>query len=325
MSTNRPGDQTQTAAELQLEWDANPRWDGVRRDYTADDVIALRGPVREERTLAQRGAERLWDDIQQNTGTAFAPQEDPQWSAALGALTGNQAVQQVRAGLKAIYLSAAGRSPPTRTSAARPTPTSRSTRRTRCRPSCAASTTRCCAPARSSRATGAAGSRDWMAPIVADAEAGFGGPLNAYELMHQMIEAGAAGVHWEDQLASEKKCGHMGGKVLIPTSQHIRTHQRGAARGGCRRRADRSSSPAPTRSPRPCSRATTTSATSRSSRASAPPRASTRCRTASSRSSPAASPTPSTPTCSGSSRPSPTSTSHAASPRPCTRSSRASG
>ncbi len=104
MSTNRPGDQTQTAAELQLEWDANPRWDDVRRDYTADDVIALRGPVREERTLASRGAEKLWQDIQQNTGTAFAPQEEPQWSAALGALTGNQAVQQVRAGLKAIYL-----------------------------------------------------------------------------------------------------------------------------------------------------------------------------------------------------------------------------
>jgi isocitrate lyase len=104
-TTDRPGDQTQTAAELQLEWDADPRWEGVRRDYTAEDVIALRGPVREERTLAKRGAEKLWEDIQRNTGTAFAPQEDPQWSAALGALTGNQAVQQVRAGLKAIYLS----------------------------------------------------------------------------------------------------------------------------------------------------------------------------------------------------------------------------
>src|SRR4029450_7485101 len=105
MSTNRPGAQPPTLADPHLEWAATPRGDGVRRDYTADDVIALRGPVREERTLAKRGAEKLWQDIQQNTGTAFAPQEDPQWSAALGALTGNQAVQQVRAGLKAIYLS----------------------------------------------------------------------------------------------------------------------------------------------------------------------------------------------------------------------------
>jgi isocitrate lyase len=99
MSTNRPGDQTQTAAELQLEWDADPRWEGVKRDYTAEDVIALRGPVREERTLARRGAEKLWENIQKNTGTAFERMEDPEWSAALGALTGNQAVQQVRAGL----------------------------------------------------------------------------------------------------------------------------------------------------------------------------------------------------------------------------------
>jgi isocitrate lyase len=237
-TTNRPGDQTQTAAELQLEWDADPRWEGVRRDYTAEDVIALRGPVREERTLARRGSERLWEDLQRNTGTAFAPQEDPQWSAALGALTGNQAVQQVRAGLKAIYLSGwqvaadanlSGQTYPDQSLyPANSVPAVvRRINNALLRagqiehPSTGSGT----GPSTGSgtEQTGSGTEKDWMAPIVADAEAGFGGPLNAYELMHQMIEAGAAGVHWEDQLASEKKCGHMGGKVLIPTSQHIRT------------------------------------------------------------------------------------------------------
>lgn len=225
MSTNRPGDQTQTAAELQLEWDANPRWDGVRRDYSADDVIALRGPVREERTLAKRGAEKLWQDIQQNTGTAFAPQEDPQWSAALGALTGNQAVQQVRAGLKAIYLS--GWQVAADANLSGQTYPDQSLYPANSVPAVVRRINNALLRAgqieQDSVSTGSTSVKDWMAPIVADAEAGFGGPLNAYELMHQMIEAGAAGVHWEDQLASEKKCGHMGGKVLIPTGQHIRT------------------------------------------------------------------------------------------------------
>jgi len=218
-TTNRPGDQTQTAAELQLEWDANPRWDGVRRDYTAEDVIALRGPVREERTLAKRGAEKLWQDIQQNTGTAFAPQEDPQWSAALGALTGNQAVQQVRAGLKAIYLS--GWQVAADANLSGQTYPDQSLYPANSVPAVVRRINN--ALLRAGQIEQGTDDRDWMAPIVADAEAGFGGPLNAYELMGQMIEAGAAGVHWEDQLASEKKCGHMGGKVLIPTSQHIRT------------------------------------------------------------------------------------------------------
>ncbi|WP_350347833.1 isocitrate lyase [Agromyces sp. G08B096] len=227
MSTTRPGDQTQTAAELQLEWDADPRWEGVRRDYTAEDVIALRGPVREERTLARRGAERLWEQIQRNTGTAFERMEDPEWSAALGALTGNQAVQQVRAGLKAIYLSGwqvaadanlSGQTYPDQSLYPANSVPAVVRRINNALLRAGQIETDASQPGASSVHGG-----DWMAPIVADAEAGFGGPLNAYELMHQMIEAGAAGVHWEDQLASEKKCGHMGGKVLIPTSQHIRT------------------------------------------------------------------------------------------------------
>ena len=201
---NRPGDQTQTAAQLETEWKTDARWNGVTRDYSAADVIALRGPVREERTLAQRGAASLWSLI-----------HNEEWVPALGALTGNQAVQQVRAGLKAIYLSGwqvaadanlSGQTYPDQ--------------------SLYPSNSVPAVVRRINNAllrTGQIEERDFTVPIVADAEAGFGGPLNAYELMHSMIEAGAAGVHWEDQLASEKKCGHMGGKVLVPTSQHVRT------------------------------------------------------------------------------------------------------
>lgn len=214
MSDFKHGDQIQTAAELQAEWDNNPRWAGIKRDYTAEDVIKLRGPVREERTLAKRGADKLWDLIQKN--------DDPnEWISALGALTGNQAVQQIRAGLKAIYLS--GWQVAADANLSGQTYPDQSLYPANSVPAVVRRINN--ALMRSAQIEFSEGNleRDWMAPIVADAEAGFGGPLNAYELMSQMIEAGAAGVHWEDQLASEKKCGHMGGKVLVPTSQHVRT------------------------------------------------------------------------------------------------------
>ncbi|WP_119697195.1 isocitrate lyase [Microbacterium halotolerans] len=209
-TSNRPGSQTQTAEELQLEWDADPRWTGVARDYTAADVIRIRGSVREDPTLARRGAERLWDRL--TTGD---------YVRALGALTGNQAVQQVRAGLEAIYLS--GWQVAADANLSGQTYPDQSLYPANSVPAVVRRINN--ALMRQDQLESADGSlsRDWLAPIVADAEAGFGGPLNAYELAHGMIQAGAAGIHWEDQLASEKKCGHLGGKVLVPTSQHIRT------------------------------------------------------------------------------------------------------
>jgi isocitrate lyase len=209
----RPGDQTQTAAELETEWKTSARWNGVQRDYTAEDVIALRGSVAEEHTLARRGAENLWNLINR-------PSEG-EWVAALGALTGNQAVQQVRAGLKAIYLS--GWQVAADANLSGQTYPDQSLYPANSVPSVVRRINNALLRADQIETTEGNTGTDWLAPIVADAEAGFGGPLNAYELMSSMIAAGAAGVHWEDQLASEKKCGHMGGKVLVPTSQHIRT------------------------------------------------------------------------------------------------------
>jgi isocitrate lyase len=219
----RPGDQTQTAAELETEWKTSARWNGIQRDYTAEDVIALRGSVAEEHTLAKRGAENLWNLI-----------HSEEWVPALGALTGNQAVQQVRAGLKAIYLSGwqvaadanlSGQTYPDQSLyPANSVPSVvRRINNALLRADQIDTTERASTSSASGFSEPVEGRTDWLAPIVADAEAGFGGPLNAYELMGSMIAAGAAGVHWEDQLASEKKCGHMGGKVLVPTSQHIRT------------------------------------------------------------------------------------------------------
>jgi len=206
----RTGDQTQTAAQLENEWKTDARWNGIQREYTAEDVVALRGTVREERTLARRGAENLWRLI-----------HEEEWVPALGALTGNQAVQQVRAGLKAIYLS--GWQVAADANLSGQTYPDQSLYPANSVPAVVRRINNALLRADQIEHSEGGSGTDWLAPIVADAEAGFGGPLNAYELMSSMIEAGAAGVHWEDQLASEKKCGHMGGKVLIPTSQHIRT------------------------------------------------------------------------------------------------------
>ena len=206
-----PGDQRQTAEELEREWATDPRWAGVRRDWTGQDVLALRGSVREESTLALRGAQRLWDLLHTRD-----------WVPALGALTGNQAVQQVRAGLEAIYLS--GWQVAADANLSGQTYPDQSLYPANSVPAVVRRINNALLRAdqieTSERGTT---TRDWLAPIVADAEAGFGGPLNAYELMSSMITAGAAGVHFEDQLAAEKKCGHLGGKVLVPTSQHVRT------------------------------------------------------------------------------------------------------
>jgi len=207
----RPGDETQTAAELETSWKTEARWNGITRDYSAHDVVALRGTVREQHTLASRGADTLWNLLQTE-----------EWVPALGALTGNQAVQQVRAGLKAIYLS--GWQVAADANLSGQTYPDQSLYPANSVPAVVRRINNALLRAdQIDASTGSATATDWLAPIVADAEAGFGGPLNAYELMRSMIEAGAAGVHWEDQLASEKKCGHMGGKVLVPTRQHIRT------------------------------------------------------------------------------------------------------
>src|SRR4051794_7719835 len=196
--------------KLEHEWEFTPRWEGVTRDYSADDVLRLRGSIEIRQTLAELGAERLWQLLH----------EEP-YVSALGALTGNQAIQQVRAGLKAIYLSGwqvaadanlAGQMYPDQSlypANSVPQVVKRINQ----------------ALQRADQIDHSEGKHEtyWFAPIVADAEAGFGGSLNAFELMKAMIEAGAAAVHFEDQLASEKKCGHLGGKVLVPTSQFIRT------------------------------------------------------------------------------------------------------
>ncbi len=198
----------QEIAALKKDWAENPRWSGVKRPYAAEDVVRLRGSLPIEYTLARRGAEKLWSLC-----------SNEPFINALGALTGNQAMQQVKAGLKAIYLSGwqvAGDAndslqmyPDQSLYAVSSVPTV--VRRIN-------NTLR-----RADQLHWAEGNHhvDWFAPIVADAEAGFGGVLNAHELMKAMIEAGAAGVHFEDQLAAAKKCGHLGGKVLVPTQEAV--------------------------------------------------------------------------------------------------------
>ncbi|GAB2687493.1 isocitrate lyase [Saccharopolyspora gloriosae] len=218
----QPGTRQQAikaAEELQHDWDTNPRWKGIERTHTAADVVRLRGSVQEEQTLARNGAERLWNLL-----------HETDYINSLGAMTGNQAVQQVRAGLKAIYLSGwqvaadanlAGETYPDQSLyPANSVPQVVRRINNALKRADQISWSEALDP--ETEETDSEPTQ-WMAPIVADAEAGFGGVLNAYELMKGMIQAGAAGVHWEDQLASEKKCGHLGGKVLIPTSQHVKT------------------------------------------------------------------------------------------------------
>ena len=206
---------SQQAASLTKEWETDPRWADIKRNYTAEDVIRLRGSITEEHTLARRGATRLWEQL--HTEDAVR---------ALGAITGNQAVEQVKAGLQAIYLSGwqvaadgnlAGQTYPDQSLY----PVNSVPQMVRRINNALLRADQISWSERS--ADSSAPRTNWLAPIVADAEAGFGGALNAFELMKSMIAAGAAGVHYEDQLASEKKCGHLGGKVLIPTGQHIKT------------------------------------------------------------------------------------------------------
>jgi isocitrate lyase len=199
----------QRAKKLQESWELDKRWNGIKRPYTAEDVIRLRGSIDIEYTLARTGSEKLWKLLNEES-----------YINALGALTGNQAVQQVKAGLKAIYLSGwqvaadanlAGHMYPDQSlypANSVPSVVKRINQ----------------ALQRADQITHGEGdhSIDWFAPIVADAEAGFGGQLNCFELMKGMIEAGASGVHFEDQLSSEKKCGHLGGKVLLPTQTATR-------------------------------------------------------------------------------------------------------
>ncbi len=194
---------------LEQDWAHNPRWHGIDRPYSAADVVRLRGSIRKDHTISRTGAEKLWAML---TSGDFV--------RSLGAMTGGQAVQMARAGLKSIYLSGwqvagdanlSGNVYP-----------DQSLYPVNSGPKLVERINN--ALLRADQIEWAEGkvSRDWMLPIMADAEAGFGGALNVFELVKSYIEAGAAGIHLEDQLASEKKCGHMGGKVLIPTQQHIR-------------------------------------------------------------------------------------------------------
>ncbi|KOT88560.1 Isocitrate lyase [Streptomyces sp. NRRL F-5755] len=202
---------TQAAAELARWWASDPRWRGVERTFGAQDVVRLSGSVREEHTLARRGAERLWRQL-----------HEQDYLHALGALTGGQAVQQVKAGLQAVYLS--GWQVAADANQAGHTYPDQSLYPANSVPQVVRRINNALLRAdQIATAEGDGEALDWLVPIVADAEAGFGGPLNAFELTKAMIAAGAAGIHYEDQLASEKKCGHLGGKVLVPTSQHIRT------------------------------------------------------------------------------------------------------
>jgi len=194
--------------KLEQDWAENSRWKGVRRDYTAADVVRLRGSVQIEHTLARRGAEKLWKLVSEEN-----------YVNCLGAVTGGQAVQQVKGGIKAIYLSGWQVAADGNTSETMYP--DQSLYAVDSVPTMVKRINNAFKRADEIQSSKNSGDVDFFAPIVADAEAGFGGVLNAFELMKNMIEAGAAGVHFEDQLASVKKCGHMGGKVLVPTQEAV--------------------------------------------------------------------------------------------------------
>lgn len=196
------------AALLKKDWETNPRWKGITRPYSAEEVINISGSVQVEYSLARNGAEKLWNKLHTDS-----------WVAGLGALTGNQAVQEVAAGMKAIYLS--GWQVAADANLSGEMYPDQSLYPANSVPSVVKKINQALMRRDQIEYMEGEPQRDWMVPIVADAEAGFGGNLNAFELMKQMIEAGAAGVHWEDQLASAKKCGHLGGKVLVPTQEAI--------------------------------------------------------------------------------------------------------
>jgi isocitrate lyase len=197
------------AAQLTKSWIESRRWEGIRRDYTAAEVVSLRGSIREQFTLARAMSEKLWEGL--TTGDQVM---------ALGALTGGQAVQSVKAGLRAIYLS--GWQVAGDANLAGEVYPDQSLYPSNSGPALVKRINNALRRADQIHWAEADDSIDWFVPVVADGEAGFGGALNVFELTKAFIEAGAAGIHYEDQLAAEKKCGHMGGKVLVPTAQHVR-------------------------------------------------------------------------------------------------------
>lgn len=199
-----------TVKDLQKQWTTEARWSGIKRDYTAQDVVKLAGSVHIQHTLAERGARKLWELLHQ-----------PEAVRALGAMTGNQAMQQVKAGLKAIYLS--GWQVAADANVSGQMYPDQSLYPVNSVPAVVKKINQTFQRADQIAHSEGGDDTDYFVPIVADAEAGFGGVLNAFELMKAMIEAGAAGVHFEDQLASEKKCGHLGGKVLVPRSHFVKT------------------------------------------------------------------------------------------------------